>query len=161
MQAPMRARLSPAAAALRRAAPRASASASASLPALRAGCLRGGAQLPAARSARLRRAPAPPRAASDAPPPPPSPEPKKDGDAPPAKKETLMEKTTKDLVRSQYDEAYAKKVLAKLKELNVEDPVALQKLFVRRGLTKLYPRAVRPFCVCVAHGCGVCAAPVC
>jgi hypothetical protein len=51
---------------------------------------------------------------------------------------------TKKVVASSYDKESAQRVLDQLKKLGADDPAKLQKLFVRRGLTRLYPRAVRP-----------------
>ena len=50
---------------------------------------------------------------------------------------------TKKVVSRAYNQEQAKRVLEQLKTLGADDPVMLQKLFVRRGLSRLYPRAVR------------------
>ena len=55
---------------------------------------------------------------------------------------TLVEKMTTGLVKRQFDEAAARKVLDNLQKLGVEKPEQLRKLFINRGVTQLLSRAV-------------------
>jgi hypothetical protein len=56
---------------------------------------------------------------------------------------TLVEKTVTGLVKRQFDEAAARRVLDNLQKLGVEKPEQLRKLFINRGVTQLLSRAVR------------------
>ena len=49
---------------------------------------------------------------------------------------------TTGLVKRQFDEAAARKVLDNLQKLGVEKPEQLRKLFINRGVTQLLSRAV-------------------
>ena len=58
------------------------------------------------------------------------------------KKQTRLQRVTAEIVRRQYTQEYARKVLDNFKELGFDREEDIRKMFVARGMQKLVPRAV-------------------